>query len=83
MGLQPTQGHENSRSPTDLSSRPKRSEVERSAVLRSLSKHALGMFSHHEPRVPHIWPGFGQMWELADAGARVPVAPEKFPFESS
>jgi hypothetical protein len=32
MGLQPTQGYENSRPPTDLSSRPKRSVVERSAV---------------------------------------------------
>jgi hypothetical protein len=37
MGLQPTQGHENSRSPTTLSSRPERSVVERSAVLSHVS----------------------------------------------
>ena len=28
-------------------------------------------FLHHEPRVPHIWPGFGQMWELAALGPEV------------
>jgi hypothetical protein len=33
--------------------------------------------------VPHIWPGFGQMWELTGAGAIVPVAPENFSPESS
>jgi hypothetical protein len=22
----------------------------------------------HEPRVPHISPGFGEMWELTSAG---------------
>jgi hypothetical protein len=26
--------------------------------------------------VPHISPGFGQMWDLTDAGAKVPVASE-------
>ena len=41
------------------------------------------MFLHHEPRVPHISPGFGEMWELTNAGAREPVAPENFPSESS
>jgi hypothetical protein len=24
-----------------------------------------GIFSVPRTRVPHIWPGFGQMWELA------------------
>ncbi len=28
--------------------------------------------------MPHIWPGFGQMWESTNAGARGPVAPEDF-----
>jgi hypothetical protein len=28
-------------------------------------------FHPHKHRVPHIWPGFGQMWELTDAGAMV------------
>src|SRR5580698_4014823 len=32
---------------------------------------------------PRPWPAFGEMWELADAGVRVPVAPEKFRSESS
>jgi hypothetical protein len=35
-------------------------------------------FPDHEPRVPHISPDFGEMWELTEAGARVPVAPGKF-----
>jgi hypothetical protein len=29
-------------------------------------------------RVPHIWPGFGQMWEGTNAHARVPIVPEDF-----
>jgi hypothetical protein len=33
--------------------------------------------------VPHISPGFGEMWELTDAGTRVPIAPENFRFQSS
>jgi hypothetical protein len=41
----------------------------------------LGQFPYHEPRVPHISPAFGEMWELTNAGARVPVAREKFRFE--
>jgi hypothetical protein len=34
-------------------------------------------------RVPHIWPGFGQMWELTNAGALMPVVSESFRSESS
>src|ERR1700679_859775 len=34
-------------------------------------------------RVPHISPSFGEMWIFTHAGARVPVEPEKFRFESS
>jgi hypothetical protein len=33
---------------------------------------------YNEPRVPHISPSFGEMWELANAGARVPIAPRIF-----
>jgi hypothetical protein len=33
-------------------------------------------------RVPHIWPVFGQMWELTNADAKVPVVPEKYRSES-
>src|ERR1700722_7601730 len=36
------------------------------------------MFPYHQLRVPHIWPSFGQMWELTDAGATVPVTSENF-----
>jgi hypothetical protein len=28
-------------------------------------------FCYDEQGVPHIWPGFGQKWELTDAGAPV------------
>jgi hypothetical protein len=28
-----------------------------------------------EPRVPHISPDFGEMWELTNSGVRVPVVP--------
>jgi hypothetical protein len=28
--------------------------------------------------VPHIWPGFGQMWEETNARAKVQVMPEDF-----
>jgi hypothetical protein len=41
------------------------------------------MFPNLELRVPHISPGFGEMWELANAGVRVPVAHEEFRSESS
>jgi hypothetical protein len=41
------------------------------------------MFHYREPRVPHISPDFGEMWESTDAGARVPVVPEDFRSERS
>jgi hypothetical protein len=41
------------------------------------------LFIGHEPRVPHISPSFGEMWELTDAGASVLAPPENFQFESS
>jgi hypothetical protein len=34
-------------------------------------------------RVPHISPGFGEMWELTDASAIVPVVLENLRFENS
>jgi hypothetical protein len=34
------------------------------------------------PRVPHISPSFGEVWEFPNAGARVPVVPESFRAES-
>jgi hypothetical protein len=40
------------------------------------------MFPYYTQRVPHISPSFGEMWELADAGARVAVVPEHFSVES-
>jgi hypothetical protein len=46
-----------------------------SEVVRRI---VLYKFPDHEPRVPHISPDFGEMWELTEAGARVPVAPGKF-----
>jgi hypothetical protein len=42
-----------------------------------------GIFHFNRPRVPHISPSFGEMWELTGAGARMPVVPENFRFESS
>src|ERR1700678_2171605 len=41
------------------------------------------LFLYPRTRVPHISPGFGEMWEITDAGARVPVLPENFRSESS
>jgi hypothetical protein len=29
-------------------------------------------------RVPHIWPGFGQMWELTNAGVAALMVRENF-----
>jgi hypothetical protein len=34
------------------------------------------------PRVPHIRPDFGQMWEKATVGARLPIVPENFRFKA-
>src|ERR1700722_3898304 len=50
---------------------------------------SIRMSSHHRrstvgnvplprPRVPHIWPGFGQMWEGTNARATAPIFPEDF-----
>jgi hypothetical protein len=33
--------------------------------------------------MPYIWPGFGQMWEFTDAGAKVPDALANVRFESN
>jgi hypothetical protein len=41
------------------------------------------LFCHHEQRVPHISPSFGEMWELPNAGAKVPAAPKNFRVDSS
>src|SRR5580658_2983948 len=29
-------------------------------------RYAAGLFPYHEPRVPHISPDFGEMWELTE-----------------
>jgi hypothetical protein len=43
----------------------------------------MNSFPCHGPRVPHISPDFGEMWERVDAGAKGPVAPKNFEVESS
>jgi hypothetical protein len=61
---------------------PKSRVFETSAVAGGAKAHIISItygpakqlrecFIHHEPRVPHIWPGFGQMWELAALGPEV------------
>jgi hypothetical protein len=41
------------------------------------------MFRYQQKRVPHIWPGFGQMWESTNARATVPVTHENFRFKGA
>src|ERR1700728_1147394 len=48
---------------------------------RSFHSHLLKDSSLPRRRVPHIWPGFGHMWELTNAGARVPVSSHIWPKE--
>jgi hypothetical protein len=55
--------------------------------LQKNSRLQSGLFSWRDlslsrRRVPHIWPDFGQMWEKATVGARVPILPENFRFKA-
>jgi hypothetical protein len=49
----------------------------------SPDRAGFGLMSLPRPRVPHISPSFGEMWEVAAAGAKAAVAPENFRIESS
>jgi hypothetical protein len=64
--------------------RRRRSRVTGNSISQSYEKRQA--FSRWDvysqrTRVPHIWPSLGQMWELTDAGARVPVASENFRYD--
>ncbi len=62
-------------SPKNRNSKP--CHPEQMTCLRQV-KGEMNDFSLPRTRVPHIWPGFGQMWEGTNARGTVQIVPEDF-----